>query len=77
MTSTRNNFPEGGLSLEGVARGDNSSILSILLRGSYSWWKPHRGSYLFYYTEKYKPQKWKKLQTPDILDKYSSSPLLN
>ena len=47
MTSTRNNFHEGGLSLEGVARGDNSSILSILLRGSYSWWKPHRGHICF------------------------------
>ena len=60
------------LSLEGIARGRQN-----LSRGSYSWWKPHRDVIsVFIIPNKYKTQKGEKLQTPEILDKYSLSDLL-
>ena len=55
-----------------VARGRQS-----FSRESYSWWKPYRDviSILLYRTNT--NTKGGKLQTPEILDKYSSSALLN
>ena len=44
--STRNNFPERGLSLESVARGQQSSWGEVIPGGN-----PTGMSYLFYYTE--------------------------
>ena len=57
------------------AREDCRSRATILSWGSYSWWKSHRDviSVFFLYRTKYKTQKWEKLQTPEILDKYLSS----
>ena len=57
-------------------------ITSILSRASYSWQvipggNPTGMSYLFYSTEQIQNTKGGKLQTPEILDKYSSSALLN
>ena len=44
--STRNNFPERGLSLEGIARGRQSSLGEVIPGGN-----PTGMSYLLYYTE--------------------------
>ena len=65
-----NNFPERELSLEGVARGRQSSRWEVITGGN-STGMP----YMFYFTEQ--NTKGGKLQTPEILDKYSSSTLLN
>ena len=53
-----------------VARG-HSPRATILSRGSYPWWKPHRNVItVLLYRTRYKTEKGEKLKTSEIFDKY-------
>ena len=67
-----------GQKLLAMGSPGKENMVPLILTYIIHWWKPHRDviSVLLYQT-KYKTQKGETLQTPVILDKYSSSALLN